>query len=330
MIKKIKRSKNGTMKRTMAIRFAALLSALLLCTFLWVVPGCKFKKGDSLECRPEFGLPAKIPGVFYLEFLAVGDTGTGGDGQEIVADSMRDFMLQNPAQFVLLLGDNFYDDGVESISDPEFQTTFEEMYDPVVLNIPFYVVMGNHDHWGNVQAQLQYSDISERWTIPGLYYNFSLESEIQGEILVEFFAIDTTPINDQGNTTVQMEWLEQALSASTARWKVVFGHHTIYSNGKHGNNAAMQELVEPLLQIYGVDAYICGHDHDLQVLEPVGGVHYLVSGAGSSPRQTRCKDNTLYASSLLGFMAFRVSFDEMVVFVVRDKGITDFTHVISK
>lgn len=318
------------MKKKIIAPLATGLSAFLLCVLLWVVPGCNLKKEDILECRPEFSIPARVPGVQYLEFMAVGDTGTGSDGQEIVAASMRSYALRNPVDFVLLLGDNFYDDGVDSITDHEFQDSFEEMYDPAVLNMPFYVVLGNHDYRGDVQAQLQYSEISDRWTMPGFYYRFSVPGDTDGEILAEFFAIDTTPIDHQENTATQLEWLEQALSASTARWKVVFGHHTIYSNGSHGNSTLMQESIEPLLRTYGVDIYLCGHEHDLQLLQPVGGVHYAISGAGSSPRETRCMENTIYASSLLGFMSFRVSAHEMVILVVRDKGIIDYAHVLNK
>lgn len=317
------------MKKKISV-LAAVLNVLLLCAFLWFIPGCNLKKEDILECRPQFSIPPRVPGVHYLEFMAVGDTGTGSDGQEIMAASMRSYALRNPVDFVLLLGDNFYDDGVDSITDHEFQTTFEEMYDPVVLNMPFYVVLGNHDYRGDIQAQLQYSEISDRWTMPGFYYRFAMEGDTEGEILAEFFAINTTPIEDRENTAIQLEWLEQALSASTARWKIVWGHHTVYSNGSHGDSPAMQAAVEPLLLNYGVDLYLCGHDHDMQLLQPVGGVHYAISGAGSSPRETRCEENTIYASSLLGFMSFRVSADEMVIFVVRDKGIIDFTYVINK
>ena len=43
----------------------------------------------------------------------------------------------------------------------------------------------------------------------------------------------------------------------------------------------MIKLVRPLLEKYEVDVYICGHDHDRQLLEPVNGAYYIVSGTGS-------------------------------------------------
>lgn len=290
-------------------------------------PGCTFLKNDGTpECRPEYTFPSPVPGVDYLEFMAVGDAGGCDSGQRLVADSMKEFALHNPVQFVLYLGDNFYESGVNSVDDPMFQTCFEDIYDRTVLNIPFYVIAGNHDYRGDVYAQVAYSERSERWKMPALYYTFTVRySETD---TIQFFALDTDPMVNGEDVTAQLTWLEDELDRSTARWKVVFGHHPVYSNGLHGNSPELADTILPLFENYGVSVYISGHEHNLQILKPVNGLFQVISGSGAKVRDTLCKENSIYAASLLGFTVFRVSRDEMVISVMLDEGKRDYAHVI--
>ena len=54
--------------------------------------------------------------------------------------------------FVVLLGDNFYEDGVASVDDPQWQTKFEDPY--ANIDLPFYAVLGNHDHMPPLMRRL--------------------------------------------------------------------------------------------------------------------------------------------------------------------------------
>lgn len=302
---------------------------MITAIFLLWAGNCTFMENSGTsECRPEFIIPPKDMGIQYLEFMAVGDTGNGKKGQRIVAHSMREYAIQNSVEFVLYLGDNFYDNGVSSVNDPKFQTHFEQIYDNIVLNMPFYVVVGNHDYKGDVYAQIAYTERSTRWYMPALYYTFTIEYNESDS--VQFLALNTNPISEGDEVTEQLTWLEDMLRQSEARWKIVYGHHPIYSNGQYGNCSNMIHQVLPILETHDVDIYLSGHEHDLQILKPVNGIYYLVNGAGSKVRDTLCKDNSIYAASYLGFMAFRISHNEMVVSVVLDEGKIDYCHVILK
>ena len=111
----------------------------------------------------------------------------------------------------------------------------------------------------------------------------------------------------------QLRWLDGQLAASTAPWKLVIGHHTIYSGGSgHGDTPETQALIEPLLRKHGVQAYINGHDHDLQHLRR-GGVDYLCCGAGSEVRPVHAIDGTLFCAARSGFAALRSEPDALTV-----------------
>ena len=94
-----------------------------------------------------------------------------------------------------------------------------------------------------------------------------------GRQTVEFFAIDTTPLGWRTKDAEQLKWLEGALKKSTARWKVVFGHHPLYSHSKRPYNATLIRRLEPLFVKHKVDLYVAGHD-DPEALNPQVHVHF--------------------------------------------------------
>jgi 3',5'-cyclic AMP phosphodiesterase CpdA len=161
--------------------------------------------------------------------------------------------------------------------------------------------------------------------MPHYYYTFS--KKIDAHSSVQFFALDTDVIIRQGEYDLeQIEWLERELQASAATWKVVYGHHPVFSYGKHGHEKRMIELVRPLLEKYEVDFYICGHDHDRQLLGPVNNVCYIVSGTGSKSRDTRYGELTIFAETNLGFTWFRVSAGEFHVQFINADGNVEYAH----
>lgn len=282
--------------------------------------------------RPEFTAPAKTPGVKYLQFTALGDFGTGGSGQRDVASGMTAKTRVDPIEFVLLLGDNFYENGVASVNDKQFQAKFEDVYNSPSLQVPFYAVLGNHDYRSNAEAQVEYAGLSKRWKMPARYYTFA--QTIDDSTEVQFFALDTNPIaagDSQG--AEQIAWLKSELDKSRARWKIVFGHHPLYSGGHHGNDQetlTMRAQLEPLLEP-AIDLYLSGHDHDQQFIKPAGKhLHHLVSGAGAKCRDVEWKDDTIYAGTNLGFAWFRLSHRELLVEFLTATGKVDYAHVIAK
>ncbi len=253
-------------------------------------------------------------------FLVVGDWGRdGAQHQRDVAVEMGKTARALDARFVVSVGDNFYESGVQSASDPQWQSSFEQVYTDPALQVPWYVALGNHDYRGNPQAQLDYALTSKRWRMPRRYYQVS--GATLGIAEIDLFVIDTSPTvhqyRDKAESVIarnvatqdvaaQLAWLDQALATSTARWKLVVGHHTIRSGGSgHGETPEMVAQVLPILQRRGVAAYIFGHDHDLQHIQR-DGLHFIGCGAGSEVRPVVAVEGTKFCQARSGFAAISV------------------------
>jgi hypothetical protein len=98
----------------------------------------------------------------------------------------------------------------------------------------------------------------------------------------------------------QLPWLTQALAASVAPWKVVVGHHPLYSAGHYGDDKIAIRRLTPLFQKYGVQLYINGHEHNYERTQAIDGTTYLiVGGAGAWLRPVRPNGRTAKADQHL-------------------------------
>jgi tartrate-resistant acid phosphatase type 5 len=240
-------------------------------------------------------------------FLVVGDWGKGSTDQRKVAVQMAKTAEAIRARFVISTGDNFYPYGVQSVNDPQWVTSFEDVYDAPALMIPWYAVLGNHDYEGGgaVSAQVDYTKLSSRWRLPATYYKHT--QKLTDGSRVDFFHLDTTPIKDHQHFGQQLVWLERELTASTAIWKIVIGHHPLYSGGSHGGTEELRILLEPLLKRFGVQIYMNGHDHVMQHVA-VGRTHYLTSGVAAHPGHADATEGTQFImGDRLGFITARLA-----------------------
>lgn len=246
-----------------------------------------------------------------LNFLVMGDWG-GTDhspwthpAEVNTAKSMNNAAQELGAKFTLALGDNFYYAGVTSATDPRWQDTFEQCFSGDHLSDSsghtFHVIAGNHDHYGNVQAQIDYTSHSSRWSFPSLYYTFT-ETAPDGAT-VQFVMIDTfilagqSQLNDHdvGGLTGdeltgpmdlvaaddQIQWIESTMAASSADYLIVAGHYPVHSLAEHGPTSALSPSKFPYLTKYKASAYLCGHDHAEQHIDTGDGVQYHVIGSAN-------------------------------------------------
>jgi tartrate-resistant acid phosphatase type 5 len=211
-----------------------------------------------------------------VRFLAFGDAGSGSVEQIAIGQAMADVCQFRKCDFALALGDNIYDKGVESPSDPLFDTAFEIPYAPLTRQrVPIYLVLGNHDNSSpaaesdgsrffgdganNARGDFeiaygQRKGLATMWRMPARYYRFTAPPPQFSETpLAEFFALDSSPVtpyrddpdqekwNAERYAQEQHAWLNAALEQSSARWRIAFAHHPYLSNGVHGNAGSFDE-----------------------------------------------------------------------------------------
>jgi tartrate-resistant acid phosphatase type 5 len=276
-----------------------------------------------------------------VNFLVIGDWGRDGGGfQTKVARQMVAAARTTPINFVVSVGDNFYEQGVHTTHDRQFTTSFEHVYADSSLQVPWYVALGNHDYQGDPQAQVDYTQVSRRWHMPARY--FSVVQRIDDSTTVELFLIDTTPFITEyraepkyarvahADTGPQLRWLDSALAASKAQWKIVFGHHPVYSaSPKHGDTKELIRDLKPLLEKYHAQVYISGHDHNLQDLHTPA-VEYFISGGGSEARPAGHEPISRFSATSAGLLAIQLTASKLRARFISPAGRTLYTTTVQR
>lgn len=202
------------------------------------------------------------------------------------------------AKFVLALGDNFYNTGVTSDTSSRFSTSWSTVYNSGSMKtLPWYVIAGNHDHEGNVTAEVEFTNLdpTKRWNYPDFFYKKSFSGD---GVSIDVIMIDTVdlcgsnkvqdhgvegyfdplPTMDSTATNTNWQWIEDQMAASTADYLFIGGHYPVYSVCEHGPTQTLIDNLQPLLVKYNAH-YLSGHDHCLEYFVE-GKVSYILSGTG--------------------------------------------------
>ncbi|GFE82844.1 hypothetical protein GCM10011487_48440 [Steroidobacter agaridevorans] len=226
-------------------------------------------------------------------------------GLEPVANAMQAYCAgAADCDFGVMLGDNIYPDGATANVDGRDTQRFRDLFVTPFAGLGrrhddfrIYSVLGNHD-WRTsregAMAQVQFLEQTRPFYMNGLFYRVQPPAA-HGD--VEVFAIDTevllagttvykaTLADDASEVRSQkreklskwavpqtdaernmVAWLEDSLRNSKARWKIVIGHHPLWSGAgsKFEQAHALRRLILPTLCRYA-DFYLAGHEHTMEV-----------------------------------------------------------------
>ncbi len=153
---------------------------------------------------------------------------------------------------------------------------------------------------------------------------------------------------DQIGTDVskqQLAWIQTTLANSKADWLFMYGHYPVWGVSGDGPTPALVDYLLPLLNQYNVDAYICGHQHNMQHLKEANStVEFFISGAGhkSNHKQDHLDlnpQNSLKffwppdkdtADTTGAFMTVEITPTDMTVNFIDDQGNTLYTKVVKQ
>ncbi|GEM83763.1 MAG: acid phosphatase [Meiothermus sp.] len=189
--------------------------------------------------------------AFAQRLAVIGDWGAESPHRPLIAGAMNEQHRQNPLEALLTVGDNFYPSG-----EPILR--YLEDLPPVRI----YPAFGNHDVPA-LGKQL------ELFRVERPYYTVRLEN-------IEVFVLYSEDFSQ-----AQRRWLEAALRASRAPWKIVALHRPLYSSGLHGGARSLRQTLEPLLTQYRVPLVLAGHEHNYERLEAKGIIHIVTGGGGA-------------------------------------------------
>jgi hypothetical protein len=248
----------------------------------------------------------------HARFVVLGDIGVwsgAGSGKNggvtradlspaflAIADKVQVACADDPCDFVVVAGDNLYENGIETESDAAaLQLMVAE------LGLPVWFVLGNHD-WHPMRPAMATAraELELLGRVPDARGAAHFWSMTAGPVAL--WGVDSNLLVRFGHLT-QDRWMDAFLREmgedDSGRWRIAMAHHTWFSDGQHGDAGvyldadlklwrgtdyadALEQHVRP-----HADLYLSGHDHNLQFFDH-DGIGVLVSGSSAkcNPRGT--------------------------------------------
>ncbi|MBM75508.1 MAG: hypothetical protein CMK59_08905 [Proteobacteria bacterium] len=202
-----------------------------------------------------------------FQFLLYGDSRANPEIHSKLITLMAKEAEQHDIPFVVHTGDFVTYGYVWGLWQSDFFTPAA----PLLSQVPLLPAIGNHE----VRQPIYYHYIdapdNESW------YHQRYGS-------ADFIALNSHVSVSPSST--QYQWLKAKLEElkSSDRWKILFFHHPPFSctpQRKPGYGPIRNHIV-PLLEQYGVDLVLLGHDHLYGRTPNINGTMYLTSGGGGS------------------------------------------------
>jgi len=191
---------------------------------------------------------------------------------------------------------------------------------PLLATVPMIYAEGNHE----ANAVNFFSQIA----LPNDQQNYGID---YGYAHVTV-ANDSPPDPDDLQGAVRAFIQQDFAASASARWKLLMHHQPMWSaSTMHGSNLMLQQLWQPLVDQYGIDLVLNGHDHDYEVTYPMlgqvvqatnatGTVYVVAGGAGAELYENGQGYWTQYSEMTYSAAIIDVRRDQMTMDAFRQDG----------
>ncbi len=169
-------------------------------------------------------------------------------------------------------------------------------------------VVGNHEFRPTVRGEERRLSIQWRpqFTLP-------VEEELAQDLHETVYTVDYQDVriivlNSNTRLEEQTDYIIRQLENCDAKWKIITCHHSIFSPAKGRDFKFARETWKPLLDKYGVDLVLNGHDHTYTR----GHVPLRSSDYGKKGRL-----GTVYVTSVSGPKQYELDWEQMKAYMAQ-------------
>lgn len=267
----------------------------------------------------------RTAGTGKFSLLAFGDSGEGTPQQDALAKLM---MAEPDISFAVHTGDLSYPQG-DFVTYDQY---YFRPYAPLMARVPFFPTPGNHDYMAAAGAMYLAVHAVPTGSVPmqdrGRYYSFDWGD-------AHFVSLDSNSFLDPQWQRMS-DWLRNDLERTTKYWRVVYFHHPPYPTGHHRDDELCEfarTQLDPILEQYGVQLVLGGHEHSYQRTYPLRAdervasgpstTYVITAGGGAALQGIGLRPQT--AVSLAGYHYVRVDVDgpRMTIRAIGERGDID-------
>jgi hypothetical protein len=212
------------------------------------------------ETSPVASAPTRI--------WVIGDSGTQTTNQLAVRDAYYRFTTNRHTDLWLMLGDNAYAVGFDSV----YQAAVFNVYPELLRSSVLWPAIGNHELTPTDPSNKDFPFL-HIFSLPAAgecggvasgsskYYSFDYGN-------MHFVCLDSES-SPRTPPSPMLDWLERDLMANQKLWTIAYWHSPPYSRGGHDSDlnveqTEMRQNAVAILERRGVDLVLCGHSHSYE------------------------------------------------------------------